>query len=434
MATGRPALRAIVLVFGGAALFGPASAQNVKAPKAQLWMDVSTGTMAGMPEMELPGGGLGGMLGGIMGGRVGPGGGGSAYGQARGQHFMPPRVLDIALFNSLRPGAEAEQAIPAGMRMGERLPLVPPAAQAAPREVEPGEPPAEYREPPKGRLLVYWGCGEQVRAGQPRVIDLSRAGAAEFGRAFAGRYAPDRGARVGPQHALFPNEKSRVQLARDSSLAGEHRVLGEGVPASFRFVLGAEQDLMPAIELQTRGGLKDSITASWRPVAHARAYYLHAMGSVGENDLVLWSSAETPDTGMGLFDYLPNATTERWLREKVLLSPATSQCALPKGIFAPPEGRAFGRRGEGGAMLRMIAHGSETQLAHPPRPVDPRAAWEPEWAVRVRVKSHTMAMLGEEAGGSGGAARAPEGESAPAGGGQPGLPNPVNILRGIFGR
>lgn len=44
-----------------------AQAQTTKAPKVQLWMDVSTGTMAGMPEMDsLPGGG--GMLGGLMGG------------------------------------------------------------------------------------------------------------------------------------------------------------------------------------------------------------------------------------------------------------------------------------------------------------------------------------------------------------------------------
>jgi hypothetical protein len=45
-------------------------------------------------------------------------------------------------------------------------------------------------------------------------------------------------------------------------------------------------------------------------------------------------------------------------------------------------------------MLRMIAYGSELNLAHPPRPADPKIAWEPEWAVKVRVKSVTSAMLG----------------------------------------
>ena len=33
-----------------------AQAQTTKPPKVQLWMDVSTGTMAGMPEMDsMPG-------------------------------------------------------------------------------------------------------------------------------------------------------------------------------------------------------------------------------------------------------------------------------------------------------------------------------------------------------------------------------------------
>ena len=38
-------------------------------------------------------------------------------------------------------------------------------------------------------------------------------------------------------------------------------------------------------------------------------------------------------------------------------------------------------------MLRMIAYGTELNLAHPPRPTDPKIAWEPDWALKVRVKS-----------------------------------------------
>ena len=241
----RPTLLALACCINAAA----ATAQTTKPPKAQLWMDLSTGGMAGMPEMDMPPG-MGGMMGGMMGG--GPAGGNSSYGAARGMNISPARVLDIALYNSLRPGVDAEQAIPPGMRMGERLPLVPPRAQA-PREHEPGEVPAEMRERPQGRILIYWGCATEVRPGQPRVINLASANPADFGSAFAGRYAPDRGARVSPAHALYPNEKNRVSLSRDSSLVGAHQVLGEGVPASMRFTLGAAQDLMPAIALQTSG-------------------------------------------------------------------------------------------------------------------------------------------------------------------------------------
>ena len=420
----RPTVLAASLCLLGLA----ASAQTDKAPKTQLWIDLSTGSMAGMPELDMPmGGGLMGMVGG---GRPGMGSN-THYGMARTMGIMPPRVIDIALHNSLRPGVEARQAIPPGMRMGESLPLLPPKAQpTAPSE--PGELPQEYeQQKPKGRILVYWGCGSEVRAGQPRVIDLARAKPTDFAVAFAGRAVPDQGARVGPSHALYPNERNQVQLARDSSLVGEHQVIGEGVPASMRFTLGSAQDLMPAIDLRTTGKPQDSMGTTWQPVRNARAYYLHGMSQNGD-DMVMWSSAETPDTGMGLFDYLPNATIDRWLKERVLLPAEATQCAIPRGIFAAGAGR------ESTPMLRMMAYGGESHIVHPPRPADPKAPWAPEWA--VRVKAHTMAMLGEEQGGSAmrGAGSSDLPEPAEREEGRAAQPantvSPINLLRGILGR
>jgi hypothetical protein len=115
-------LGAALLALGFGAL-PAAQAQNVKPPKAQLWMDVSTGGMAGMPDMEHSG--VGAMLGGSWAARVGRGGN-TTYGMARGMTIMPPRVLDIALYNRLKPGVEAAQLIPPGARMGDKLPLLPP--------------------------------------------------------------------------------------------------------------------------------------------------------------------------------------------------------------------------------------------------------------------------------------------------------------------
>ena len=45
-------------------------------------------------------------------------------------------------------------------------------------------------------------------------------------------------------------------------------------------------------------------------------------------------------------------------------------------------------------MVNGIAYGEELNLAQPPRPTDPKVAWEPIWAVKVRVKSAGMAPLG----------------------------------------
>ena len=230
-----------------------------------------------------------------------------------------------------------------------------------------------------------------------------------------------------------------MTLARDSSLVGEHLVRGEGVPASMKFTLGEAQNVMPPIQLRTRGSLQESIALSWTPVPTAHAYYLHAMSAKG-NDMVLWSSAETPDTGMGLFDYLPNSTIDQWTRERVLLRPDVTSCAVPKGIFA---GEAAASE-QDTPMLRMLAYGGESNFAYPPRPSDPKAPWEPEWAVRVRVKSHTMAMLGREELPDSAARRRPNApgvESPPSSAGTeqekpvPAQPlNPAAILRGILGR
>ena len=139
--------------------------------------------------------------------------------------------------------------------------------------------------------------------------------------------------------------------------------------------------------------------------------------------------------GSGLIDYQTNPAVDRWLQEKVLLQPNVTRCAVPKGIFA--EG--------GGAMLRMIAYGSELNLAHPPRPTDPKIAWEPQWAVKVRVKSVANAMLGmdmsEMQRGSAGRSRQQAPAQQPSAPPPPDekkqeekLPDPVNILKGIFGR
>ena len=196
------------------------------------------------------------------------------------------------------------------------------------------------------------------------------------------------GATSRPGHAIWPNEKDNQRVPKNASLAGDHAVSGEGVPPSLRFALGERQDFMERLNLAAPGDPKASINSSWNAVPHARAYFLSAMGGDG-NDMILWSSSDVPEAGLGLMDYLSHSQIDQWVRDKVLLPATTQQCAIPSGIFATA----------GGAMLRGIAYGNELNLVHPPRPTDPKllAAWNPEWSLRVRVKSTAMAMLGQEA-------------------------------------
>jgi len=366
---------------------GPLLAQSpatqiVKPPNMQLWMDVSTST----------------------------------------QHITPARIVDVALWNSKKPGVPATQQIPPGMHMGERLELLPIKPQAATSGGESGQSSASGQEPPKGRLLLYWGCSATVPAGQPRIIDFSTGAsvnAQAFATAFAGRQLAERGAPMKPGYAVFPNEREQKSLPKDGSLVGEHRVLGEGIDESFKFSLSAAQDVMPAIDLHSKGALTGSIALSWTSVTNARGYFLHAMASRGD-DIILWSSSDSSDAGMGLFEYLPNAAIERWVKDHTLLAPDVTQCAIAKGIL-----------GNKGGMLRMIAYGGEHHFAYPARPANARVAWEPEWAVRVRLKSHTMTMLGDDP-------RAPKPAPTKDRAILPPDPtilmrDPTNLLRGLLG-
>ena len=406
--------------------------QIVKPPVVQYWMDVATMSMAGMDDMPDMGS-LGGMIGGMAGL---PGMGGVSFGATRG--MMPGRWLDLAVVTQKKPaGTEATQSIPPGQNMGPSLTLLPveaqPKAPSGPRR----ESVDEIPERPKGRILFYWGCSETVRPGQPRILDFATTALEDYGKFMMGRAVRDTGAKAEPGHSIWPNEKQRQKIPANASLQGQHALSGEGLPASLKFNIEQAQDLMPKLDLASQGGGANAATLSWQSLPTARAYFLNAM-SGSENEMVIWSSSDLPEPGWGLMDYASNSNVDKWLKEKVLLPSSQTQCAVPAGIFAKAEG----------AMVRAIAYGQELNLAYPPRPSDKRIAWEPEWAARVRVKSVSMAMLGEEGAARGRRAgkptpdRAQQSESPgtppeaaePEKAKVPGLPDIGKALKGLFGR
>src|SRR5512140_558692 len=138
-----------------------AQTQQIKPPIAVYWLSVET---AGGMGMEIPPG---------MGGMMPPG--------MQGGKRMK---LDLGSSQQARGEPRAMHAIPPGLAMGPSLPLVTPKTERAPtREVD------EEREfeRPKGRMLIYWGCGETVRAGQPVIIDFANMNPQDAARAFRSR-------------------------------------------------------------------------------------------------------------------------------------------------------------------------------------------------------------------------------------------------------
>ena len=160
------------------------------------------------------------------------------------------RWVDVTLYSRNNPSlAEAQQAVPAGF-MSPALKL------QAPRETKP-PPTADDEsvdepsyEKPRGKLLLYWGCGAAVRPGQPKVLDMASASAADLATFFVSRRATQRGAHSATGRPVWPNPADARMVPDNASLVGEHAFSGAGVPEGFRFQIPAAQDLMPPLQLQ----------------------------------------------------------------------------------------------------------------------------------------------------------------------------------------
>lgn len=424
------AAAALALASGASAADAPKPA--TRGPIAQYWMDLATYNVMGMDEMPEMDGMAGRMFGNMMGTHAAQGRDGrhakgvGNFGMTK-YTSLPGRQIDIALYTQNKPaGTTATQDTPERADLGAApLHLVTP-----PREgVSGGSEETTYPDRPRGRILFYWGCSATVKPGQPRVIDMAKFSAQDYAGFMQGRSVTDRGARAEPGYAIWPNDRENSRVARHASVAGEHAVSGDGVPDNLRFTLSHDQDFMPSLKLESGGKLAESIRVRWQPIASARAYLLTAM-SVSEDksgapDLVLWSSSEPPESGMGLINYASNANVDKWLREKVLLAPTQTECEVPAGIFAKAEN----------AMLQAIAYGNEANFSYPPKPANAPPTWSPDWVARVRNKSVAMNMLGENAvsmnargrdedGGRGG-----DGEAR----GKDKKKGPVDALKGLFG-
>ena len=392
-------------------------AQSAAPPEAQAWIDIATFSGMGMPM-----GGMGGnpmsALGGMFGGKAGLGS--NSFGNTRS--MSAGRWVDVTVRSRVNPNLEeAQQAVPEGFLSPALELKTPKNAPPPPRDEEDVR--HEEPEKPKGRMLLYWGCGPEIRPGQPKILDMATANPGDFAKFFVGRSATQRGAHLAAGRPVWPNPDDSRMVPASASLQGEHAFSGKGIPDGFRFKIPAAQDLMPPLTLD-QAESNGATDLSWNAIATARAYFVSAMGSNGKEDMVMWTSSELADTGFGLMDYQTNAAVDRWLKEKVLLASNTTRCTVPKGIF-----------GEHGGMLRLIAYGDELNLAHPPRPKDAKAKWQPVWAVKLRVKAVTSGMLGMAAQGRAGDSsrernKAQEQESS----GVPKMPQPMELLKGIFGR
>lgn len=398
----RRTIIAIALVSALAAL--PASSQHGKNPPTNLYIDVSTHNMAGMPDM----GGMMGGLGGFMAKRMG---GADAskptYPTTQGIGGLTGQYLDIALHNALKPGVEAQDLIPGGLNLGKSLTLIPiDPTTSTPSGPTPGKiPDVEMK------ISEYWGCSATVRPGQPKVATFKVKGGSINGKGgmqgmdfkatgslSKGLFAPDRDIDLKPGYVYWPNRKYGMQVPRGAQLAGDHKIVGSGIPESMQFQVQQNADFMPKLALRSQGEMTDAVGLSWPTVDRARAYFITGMHMEvnGENSysMVIWSSADVPGAGSDLHAFLTGSFIDKWLKQKVLLPPSATSCTIPRGIFASPPGNQGAMPG----MLMMTAYGPESWITYPPKPADAKQPWNPEWSVRLRAKSTATSILGMDFG------------------------------------
>ncbi|HSW64196.1 MAG TPA: hypothetical protein VLH56_12945 [Dissulfurispiraceae bacterium] len=397
-------LAGCIALFCAALFAGALAAEAAEKPLPTVyWMSIATTnqTMPGMPR-EMPSG----MFGGLGGG---------------------PKKTMLLQMNSPRQlpsNPQATHDIPDGMRMGPTLPLMIPQQEKPQRhDYEQAE---ERVEKDRMRILVYWGCSDTVRPGQPRVIDTATMSPAEISRAMrAGSIT----AQVPPApgrmriYAEWPNQKNSLQVPPESSLVGAHFVNGNYTP-DIRFVIGAAHDFLAPVELNgVTGGLADSFAFDWRRIPNSLGYFSTVMAHTKNREMIVWSSSESYQFGWQLMDYISSPDVRRLVRDRVVMKPDQISCRIPKGIFSNAEG----------AMLQFIAYGEDLHFGYPPKPNDP------VWGVRVRSKSTGMVPLGmdmEQRSGRGRSdetqADTPQLKEQPETE-RPSGPNPLNTIRGLFG-
>ncbi|MBM3373282.1 MAG: hypothetical protein FJY44_05345 [Betaproteobacteria bacterium] len=260
---------------------GPLHAQQkITPPVATYW--VSADTASGLPM----GGGAPSMM---DIGRMMLGGGAGGGGPVR------TMLLELGSQRAAAGTPAAAHEIPQALRMGASLPLESPQrVRPEPRE----EGPPEQFERPRGRLLIFWGCGEQAGPGQPFVVDFARLAQGEWPQGlFSRRVNVQRGPSPSRSktYGEWPNARDSQRVPADGSLRGDHAVRGNYTP-DIRFSLD-HHDFMDAVSLNTaRAG--GAARLSWNAVSGATGYYASAMGGRdGSEDVVFWSSSASREFG-----------------------------------------------------------------------------------------------------------------------------------------
>ncbi len=323
--------------------------------------DMRAGTISGMGAM-----GAGGAM-------------GMMFGGGRGNSVQHELYLRLGSSSSPAKGSpKADHFMPPSARLGKSVALVTPREEKVPEEMP---------QKPKGRLLIYWGCGEHAPKGQPVVIDFSRLAAGQMPQGlWSSTILRDWGPTLQNSRTFgrWPAEDGKFVKA-DSALPGPHRIAGNYSP-EISFTL--TKDFMAPLSVRNTSMPSGATILRWTGIPGATGYLAVVFGGKqgpgGEmGDMVMWSSSSTRQFGGGLGDWISPSQVAALIRDRTVMAPATTSCIVPAEVKRDGPDFRFGT---------LTAYGPEEAFSYPPRPADPRAAWNLEWTARIRHRSSTSWM------------------------------------------
>jgi hypothetical protein len=342
-------------------------------------------------------------------------------------------TLELGSNRPVQGAPQAEHVPPPGLGAGPTLPLVTPepvTTGSNPDRSEPSDP-----GQPRGRILLFWGCSEVARPGQPFVIDLAKLGTAgltgqtqtyveiarrmQAMRGGMGRGAMGAAGQRGFARASYrtigewPNSRTKQQVPATGSLVGEHIVRGSYSP-EIRWTMAPGQDFLGPIRVSRNGPLPSgAVGFDWSPIPNALAFSAFAFGG-GEDTIVLWTSSDT-QSGGDPGEFASESEVARLVQARALMAPTTTHCAIPA--------EAIKAMGQGG-MLFMTAYGPTYSFSYPPKPPKALASWAPDWTTRIATRASWVGFAGRELPGLGGEER---------GRGNDGQPDKPKRKKGILG-
>ena len=320
------------------------------------------------------------MRAGTVSGMAGMGGMSMMFGGG-GNNLQHELLLRLGSSNAPDKGKpKADHFMPSGAKLGKSVALTTPA-----QTVEDGK---EDFQRPKGRLLLYWGCGAHAGKGQPVVIDFARLAAGQMPPGlFSGSIPRDFGPTQSNSRTFgrWPSE-DRKYVKADSSLIGAHRIAGNYSP---EIAFSLTKDFMAPLRARSNSLPGGVTNLSWGGIAGATGYYSWAMGGkMGPNgemgDMVWWTSSSSREFGGGLGDWLAPGTVAGLAQKKVVMPSTQTSCTLPAEV----------KRDAPDFLMGMLtAFGPEENFSYPPRPADHKAAWALQWTARIRHRSTTSWMI-----------------------------------------